>query len=136
MLLNEMAYKILVLEPFITIQYRFDFGGLYVDWTGDQSKESVIQGCELMLECLKSEKCRKILNDNSNVTSIWSDASEWVARDWFPRMSEAGMDYFAWVYSPNVYSKLSTDKTLAYTPKSLIIPFYSVASAEEWLKAV
>ena len=128
--------RILLLEPSITITYNDEFEGLYVDWTGDQNKETVMRGCELMLDCLKAEKCRKVLNDNTHVTSIWSEASKWVAVDWFPRMHEAGLDYFAWVYSPNLYSKLSTDETLKYHPKTLIITFSSVASAEEWLKAV
>jgi hypothetical protein len=131
-----MDFKILSYEPSITIKYCFDFGGLYVDWTGDQTKESVMRGCELMLHFVKEEKCRKVLNDNTHVTSIWSDASEWVAQDWFPRMHAAGLDFFAWVYSPNIYSKLSTDKALAYSTKTLVITFSSVPAAAEWLQAV
>lgn len=113
-------------------------GILYVNWKGFQLVESVQNGCEQMLLLLKQHSCTKVLNDNTNVTGIWSGASEWVAVDWFPRMREAGLQKFAWVYSPSYFSRLSTDKTLDSTPKELlqsnmIQVFTDIAAAREWL---
>lgn len=121
----------------ITISYNILDDVLYADWTGNQTEESVMDGCEKMLAYLKKYRCSKVLNDNTHVTSIWVDASEWVGVDWFPRMHAAGCKLFAWVYSPNVYSRLSTDKVLQYDLKSVIATtFQSKQNAEAWLKAM
>ncbi|MDX5346206.1 MAG: hypothetical protein LPJ89_10690 [Hymenobacteraceae bacterium] len=131
-----MSEKILVLDSYITIKYDNVGDWLYADWHGDQTEQSVMDGCEMMLHYLKQERCCKVLNDNTNVTSIWLDASKWVGEDWFPRMNDAGLKYFAWVYSPNVYSRLSTDESLKYGGKSVAITFESIETARQWLKSV
>lgn len=130
-----MIDRILVLEPHITIHYNALDDILYADWTGEQTKDSVVDGCEKILHYLNHYKSIKVLNDNTHVTSIWSEASEWVAADWFPRMNNAGCKFFAWVYSPNIYSKLSADETLKYGIRDVItITFQHKDTAEAWLK--
>ena len=68
-----------------------------------------------ILRLLVQQRCHKVLNDNTRVTSMWSEAAEWAGKEWFPAMTAAGLHYFAWVYSPNLYSRLSTDLTLQFT---------------------
>ena len=132
-----MIDRILALEPHITIHYNAIDDILYSDWTGDQTKESVQDGCEKMLHFLKLYKSAKVLNDNTHVTSIWSEASDWVATDWFPRMSAAGCKFFAWVYSPNIYSKLSADEALKFGTRNIItITFQDKDTAAAWLKVM
>lgn len=128
---------VLTTKSHITISYNLLDDVLYADWTGNQTKESIIDGCENILHYLQRYRCSKVLNDNTHVTSIWVDASEWVAVDWFPRMHEAGCRLFAWVYSPNVYSQLSADKTLQYGIKGVIATtFQSRENAAAWLRAL
>ncbi|QNF33737.1 hypothetical protein HUW51_13775 [Adhaeribacter swui] len=130
-------HKLFLFDPHINISYNTVTDILYADWTGNQTKESVIDGCEKILYYLQKEKCKKVLNDNTRVSSIWSDAAEWVAVDWFPRMHQAGCSFFAWVYSPNTYSRLSTDATLSFNIRDVMaITFDSFENAESWLKAV
>ena len=128
--------ELLLEERFISIYYDKDNCWIYANWNGDQTKESVIYGCERMLTFLKEYNCQKILNDNTEVTSNWSDAAEWVANEWFPRMSDAGLRYFAWVYATNSASKQATDKTLAQAKSSIAITFDDKATAETWLRSV
>lgn len=85
---------------------------LYVDWKGFQDKESVKHGCLKMLDMLKAAGVSKVLNDNTNVLGTWSDAAEWVGKEWFPMMETAGLKYFAWIYSPSTFSQLSADKSV------------------------
>ncbi|MFD3003925.1 hypothetical protein ACFS7Z_26450 [Pontibacter toksunensis] len=132
-----MNSRILISEPHITLSYDIVEDILYSDWTGDQTKQSVMDGCEKMLHCLKLYHGRMVLNDNTHVTSIWDDASEWVAVDWFPRMHKAGCRLFAWVYSPNMYSKLSADKTLGYNIRGVLTTtFDNKDTALAWLRAM
>ncbi len=107
-----MKKEILLKERSVIIEYNPEGNWLEVDWLGYQTVDSVKNGCERMLEFLIQYKCSKVLNDNTNVTGIWSGASAWVGGDWLPRMKEAGLECFAWVYSPSAFSRLSTDESL------------------------
>ncbi len=129
-----MALRLLYETPHLRLSYDYFNEWLVADWTGNQDLESVQTGCLQMLEAVRSERCHKVLNDNTLVTSMWSDAAEWGGRVWFPAMAEAGLEYFAWVYSPNVYSRLSTDLTLQYTSQPIIATFDDMETAQAWLR--
>lgn len=129
-----MALRVLHQESYLTIFYDYVNDWLYANWIGDQDLESVQAGCLMMLHYLKSERCRRVLNDNTLVTSMWADAAEWGGREWFPAMVEGGLEYFAWVYSPNVYSRLSTDLMLQHTTRPVILTFDNIELATTWLK--
>ncbi|GAA4367255.1 hypothetical protein GCM10023185_38980 [Hymenobacter saemangeumensis] len=128
-----MAQRILHEDPTIQIAYDYTHDWLYVDWIGDQNFDSVKTGCLRMLDFLQQERCTKVLNDNRRVTSLWSDASEWGGKVWFPMMATAGLEYFAWVYSPNHYSRLSTDLMVEHTMRPLVITFDNIDTAKAWL---
>lgn len=128
---------LIVNEAHISIQYDIVEDILYVDWKGDQDKASVMDGCEKILHHLSQYRCKRVLNDNTNVTSIWDDASEWVGADWFPRMHSAGCKLFAWVYSPNLFSKLSADKAIEHCVGGVIVTtFDSTDNAGAWLRVM
>lgn len=129
-----MALRTLFETSYITISYDYLNDWLHADWTGDQNLETVQTGALQMLQCLRDERCRKVLNDNTRVTSMWSDAAEWGGKEWFPAMTEAGLEYFAWVYSPNVFSRLSTDLTLQHTTRPVVLTFDNVETAAAWLR--
>ena len=129
-----MALHTLYQNQHLSIAYDYLNEWLYVDWTGDQDLDSVREGCLQMLDCLRQERCSKVLNDNRRVTNMWSDASEWGGKVWFPMMAEAGLEYFAWVYSPNVYSRLSTDLMMSHTARPLVLTFDDKDTATAWLR--
>ncbi|WP_207433844.1 hypothetical protein [Sabulibacter ruber] len=132
-----MSSQILVKKPYIIIQYDVVNDLIYADWSGEQTKESVIDGCEEILRCLTLYNCHKVLNDNTHVKGMWSDAAEWVALDWIPRLGKAGCRFLAHVYSPDVYAKLSADKAVEFGLKDVMVTtFQGKVTAEAWLKAV
>ena len=124
--------------PSISISFDSVERWLYAEWKGPQDLQSVQWGALEMLRFLKQEGCSRILNDNRLVTSIWADAAEWGGRIWFPQMVDAGLQYFAWIYSPNAYSRLSTDLTLAHTTADLplVATFDNLEAAAAWLRTV
>ena len=129
-----MSLQILLEEPHITISYDHLNGWLHADWHGDQDLASVQSGALEMLRLLRLQRCHKVLNDNTRVTSMWSDAAEWGGREWFPAMTAAGLEYFAWIYSPNLYSRLSTDLTLQFTAgHPVVATFDEISTARAWL---
>ncbi|WP_046244913.1 hypothetical protein [Hymenobacter terrenus] len=129
-----MALQTLLEEPHITIAYDHENEWIHADWHGNQDLASVQHGALQILRLMQLHRTHKVLNDNTRVTSMWSEAAEWGGKEWFPAMAAAGLEYFAWVYSTNVYSRLSTDLTLQFTVgKSVIATFDDIETAKAWL---
>ncbi|MDO7854686.1 hypothetical protein [Hymenobacter convexus] len=130
-----MSLQTLLDTSHITISYDHLEEWLLADWHGDQDLASVQQGGYEMHRLMQLQRCHKVLNDNTGVTSMWSEAAEWAGKVWFPSMAEAGLRHFAWVYSPNVYSRLSTDLTLQFTGSSPVVAtFDDIDTAKAWLR--
>jgi hypothetical protein len=130
-----MSLQTLLETPTITISYDHLEEWLLADWHGAQDLASVQHGALEMLRLMSQQRCHKVLNDNTRVTSMWSEAAEWGGQVWFPAMSAAGLLYFAWVYSPNIYSRLSTDLTLQFTGSSPVVStFDDLETAKAWLR--
>ena len=118
----------------ITINYNKTHNRLDVDWTGFHDMGSVKQGCLIMLEMLKDNHCDRIVNDNTHVLGNWSEAVEWVGNVWFPMMSQAGLKYFAHVFSPSTFSQLSARKSIDIMAGIIITQYFKdIRLAEEWV---
>lgn len=132
-----MSQQLLLNDSHIAISYDHLQEWLYADWQGEQTMSSVQQGGQHLLGFLTQQRCHKVLNDNRHVTGMWSAAAEWAGKDWFPTMEAAGLRYFAWVYSPNVYSRLSVDLTLQFAQGNAVIAtFDDLETARAWLAQV
>ncbi|RIJ41548.1 hypothetical protein [Pontibacter oryzae] len=127
--------EILYRDTFIALEYNAVDNWIYVNWKGYQNYDTVVAGCEKILELMKAQACYRILNDNTRVEGQWSAAAKWGADVWFPAMFEAGLKSFAWIYSPSTLSRLSTDKTLklADFPKQVKV-FDDLDLAQDWLR--
>jgi signal transduction histidine kinase len=118
----------------ITIRYEKTSACLVVDWTGFQDLASVKAGCLKMLEMLGKNQCQKVMNDNSHVLGTWSEAAEWVGREWFTLMEKAGLKHFAWVLSPSTFSQMSAQKSIDVKEGAVITQFFTAYSeAENWI---
>ncbi len=134
---ERKSLKLFFSDDYITIEYHKVNHWLYVDWKGYQTERSVKEGCENILSGIIQYGCNKVLNDNTNVVGIWTPAAQWVGSNWLPRMVNAGLQYFAWVYSPAMLSKISTDEALKHTPTlSVVKTFQDIKSATQWLQCV
>ncbi|GGK60469.1 hypothetical protein ACD591_12160 [Rufibacter glacialis] len=124
-------------DSYISIVFHEEGQYVHADWIGFQTKQSVMDGCERIIEAMQHFECSRVLNDNTHVEGIWSAAAEWVGSDWFPRLRQAGMLKFAWVYSPSMFSRLSTDKSLRFTYDTTGIEvFENLEEAKQWLAPV
>lgn len=110
---------------------------IYANWKGFQNVQNVKAGCEQILIELKKKNTSKVFNDNSKVTGPFQGATDWAVKDWFPRMFKAGLKYFAWVVSSNVFSQLSVESTVSKMETGETIrTFDSFGKAEKWLKEI
>jgi PAS domain S-box-containing protein len=121
-------------DEHITIMFNQDHHRLEVDWTGFQNLQSVQQGCLLMLEYLKAHNVDRIVNDNTHVQGNWSDAVDWVGNVWFPMMEQAGLKYFAHIFSPSTFSQLAAQKSIDIMAGIITTQYFTdVALATEWI---
>lgn len=126
--------KYLFYEDNIAIEYDDEFNWIYADWKGYQTENSVKDGCERILLALGGIHCKKILNDNTNVVRIWTPASVWVGTNWLPRIMDAGIKHFAWVYSSSSMSRVSADESIKITSvPEMVKTFDDLESAKKWL---
>ncbi|MBC7829544.1 MAG: hypothetical protein H7122_17500 [Chitinophagaceae bacterium] len=131
---NQENSKYFFYQDFVTIEYNDQCEWLYADWKGYQTEYSVKEGCEKMLEASKLFNCSKILNDNTNTVGIWTPAFKWMGTNWLPSMAEAGVKFFALVYSSSDMSRLSAGGVVGATGSSNIVQtFENLESAETWL---
>lgn len=85
---------------------------LYCNWIGYQYQKDLVHSGFIILEQLKQKRVIKVLNDNSRVEGPWTDSSEWTANRWFPDMANAGLRYFSWILSPDVFAEISARKAV------------------------
>ncbi|QNF35667.1 hypothetical protein HUW51_24240 [Adhaeribacter swui] len=130
---------LLFCSDYVEIWYDAEHQWIYVDWIGSQNLHTIQQGSQKILGFLKEKNCSKILNNNHQVKGPWLDACYYVADELLPQLTEAGLNYLAWIQSPNPYSQYSTEQTLEATSlaiKNQISTFQSLPVAKEWLKSV
>ncbi|MEO8569888.1 MAG: ATP-binding protein, partial [Ginsengibacter sp.] len=121
----------------VTINYNKENKWIEASWTGFQNMESIQRGCLVMLDLLKKNSCTKVLNDNTNILGNRAEAAKWGGNIWFPQMQNAGLQYFAWVYSPGAFSKLAAEKSIDIMTGSVASRFFNnTTDAEEWLKGI
>ncbi len=131
-----MSDTILFKDTYLTLTLNKEICCIYANWVGYQTKQTVQEGCERILDEMVLHGCGKIMNDNTQVEGIWSSVAEWVGVDWFPRMRQAGMKHFAWIYSVSAFSRLSADKSLRFTYDTTVIEIFdSFAEADKWLRS-
>lgn len=119
---------------FINIHYKAQGHYMDVEWIGYQNYESVVKGCEIMLNLMSKNNCSLVLNDNTLVKGNWSEAADWGAEVWFPAMAEAGLKKFAWIYSPSTFSRIAANKSLPSEYDAVQVAFFdSKDTALQWL---
>ena len=120
-------------NSFIEIQYDNENDWLYCNWQNYQTMESIQTGGELMIKYLQETRCDKVLNDNRLVKGSWTFAADWTQNVWFPRIIEAGLRHFAWIYSPDVLAKFSVYKAAQQHKDDVVNIFSDINQARAWL---
>ena len=104
---------------------------MYCNWIGPQCQQDVVQAGITILELLRENQFTKVLNDNTYVTGPWNTAVAWTLQQWFPAMISAGMQHFAWVYSPNIFAHFSARR--AMPDYNDVRTFHEYQQALQWL---
>jgi hypothetical protein len=66
----------------------------------------------------------------------WSDAVEWVGNEWFPMMEQAGLKFFAHIFSPSIFSQLSAKKSIDIMAGIITTQYFTdIELARQWINS-
>lgn len=112
-------------------------GWIHAEWSGIQTLETVQAGGLAYIGMLQEEPCPKLLNDHRELVGRFTEANEWIAEVWTPRIMQAGLRYFAQVLAPGVFGQMSMqDLHVRISDQFEIKLFDQLAEAEAWLNSL
>lgn len=109
---------------------------LYLDWHGELDLNLLRKNCLQIVLCLVAKRYKRILNDNTNLTKATADVVPWLATELLPYMKLVGIEYMAWVLSPNLDVQNEAEAAIEELTKPVVALFDDMASAYEWLSSV
>ncbi|RYG15446.1 MAG: PAS domain S-box protein, partial [Chitinophagaceae bacterium] len=131
---NSVAKGLEYSDEYLSINCNYQQRWMEASWTGYQNFESVQNGGIQMIEVLSSSGLKKVLNDNREVLGNWSEASDWAGKVWLPMVIEAGLQDFAWVFSPSIFAQLAAQKSFDVSDgKANVRFFHDMEEAKRWL---
>lgn len=139
----EPVRSIVFDSPYLTISHQTDQSYFYALWKGELTEEQVHSGCIEITRCIAHSGIHSVFNDSTHVQGSWLHSVQWVVDVWFPEARQAGLDYFAWVYSKDLIAQIPMDTamifgTMKYGPSDLngVKTFYEKDKAAAWLAAM
>ncbi|MFD2245846.1 STAS/SEC14 domain-containing protein [Pontibacter ruber] len=119
-------------DVFVTLQQKKDY--IEAKWHGHITADDVVTAAKAYLELIQAHPCPKLLNDKTEVTGDWEEANDWLEFEWLPKVTAAGLRYFAHVFSENMFSRLSArDLAMRISPPLQMSAFEDRKAAESWL---
>lgn len=110
---------------------------IHAQWSGVQTMETIQTGGLAYIDMLLAEPCAKLLNDHRELVGRFTDANEWVAQVWTPRIMQAGLHYFAQVLSPGMFGQQSMhDLHQRISDQFEIKLFGQLEEAKTWLRSL
>ncbi|SNR83106.1 MULTISPECIES: STAS/SEC14 domain-containing protein [Hymenobacter] len=92
-----MTLQLLFDTPGFTVTHDCRHKLLHVTWRGTYTAASAITHCYLLLDFVRTTCSTKIFNDSAEVFDGWQEASQWVGKDFFQILGQAGVEAIAWV---------------------------------------
>ena len=134
---SHQIEKVVLQESYFSIIHNQEENWLFVQWKGDQTEETLLRGSEHMLTWVKKTGSTKLINDSSNFTQTWPNLINWWAENYAPRLQEAGLEYFAWIYGDKNIIKPTADAILQKEKSDiLVMVFDNLKTAETWLRSI
>ncbi|WP_237143987.1 hypothetical protein [Pontibacter pamirensis] len=119
-------------EVFVTISIYQNH--IEARWSGHVTADNVVTAAKVYLSLLHKTPRARLLNDKTDATGDWTEANDWLEFEWLPKAIQAGLHAIAYVYSTNMFSRLSSrDLIQRMTPIIWIKDFNDRALAETWL---
>lgn len=122
-------------DVFCEIRRSPDNAFIYVNWIGIQSLETIVMGCNQVLNLLRERSCPAVLNSNHELIGPWEMAISWLVNKWAPQAKALGLKNFAHVLSHGIFGKRSFEKLKPELSHHFKVKsFDDETMAEEWIR--
>jgi hypothetical protein len=129
-----MRLHLLRNTPCLSIYYDTHNDWLFLDWKGELSLADVQVACLEISRCFMQRAYPRVLNSNLQVTGVsWSIVS-WLALEFMPHLSMAGVEHLAWVCAPSLWGRTLVQRIANLLPKVTFTLFDDVTTAADWLQ--
>lgn len=121
---------------FMRVQYNKE--GNYVDeiWKGYANDDEVVECQNKVLEILKNSKSTAYIADMYKFQGASPEVQEWVVKEWFPKMFEAGLKTLSMVFPPDQFGTFSMEQVLTEEVSNKLNKemFKTYDEASNWIK--
>ena len=129
-----MQLQLLQETDYLSIFYDSTNDWLFIDWRGNLTLPIVQASCLVIAQCFLERPYPRILNSNSQVTGMSADVPMWLAHDYLPHLSLAGVEYLAWVQAPALLLQHLTNEAVRQLTEPVVTLFTDLDLAFSWLQ--
>ena len=120
---------------YLTIEFDAANAWIYSKWMGVLPTNTVILGCQAVLDFLRVKPCSQLLNDNRDVVGSWNSANDWIAETWMPQALALGLERFAHIVSPGIFGQASAAEMITRVGTQFEMRlFQDIEQAQAWLR--
>jgi hypothetical protein len=134
--MSTPGLKLLLTTSNVSAYYDSNNDWLYLNWYGELDLDRLRKSCLQIVFCLVAKRYKRILNDNTDLTKATPDVVPWLATELLPYMKLVGIEYMAWILSPNLDVQNEAEAALEEITKPVVAVFEDMASAYGWLSSV
>ena len=120
-------------ERFVSVEYNTEHNWIEVIWNSYQNADQLKLGMDKVLELLSQKSLSKVFMDMRAIKGTFTDANEWIAKEWLPKANKAGFRYGVLTCSDDVFTKFATDELIKMVGNSQIKTFCNVDQGKAWL---
>ena len=119
----------------VTVYFDSWNNWLYLEWEGELTLPEVQQACLEIAHCFISHSYPRVLNNNTNLTSVEWDVAPWLVQHFFPYLSLAGVEQVAWVHASSVRGRSLAEYALSRLSAEVAVALFSdLEDAVSWLQ--
>lgn len=123
-------------KTYLVIYYDEQEKWIYNNWIGYVSAENKKEGSLAVVEALKHYNTPFGLNSNQELVGRWDHTLNWIADEWIPMASVAGLQYYAHVVKQEALAaSCATDMAQQAEGKFNMRLFDNWHDATDWLKS-
>jgi hypothetical protein len=129
-----MQLVLLAQTTCLTTSYDQCNDWLYLEWQGELTLPLVQEACVALATCILQRPYARVLNSNEQVTGVCWEVAAWLATDFLPHLTLAGVERVAWVYAPMLRGQHVVYLLLRQLPAPPIDAFANIADAVAYLQ--
>lgn len=129
-----MNLKLLCATPHVNVYFDSWNNWLYVEWEGVLTLPAVQYACLEVAECFVEHAYSRVLNDDSQITSLPPEVAPWLSNHFFPHFTMAGIKQLAWVHAPHLRGLTYATHVIQQLPHLNVSLFADIEQATHWLK--